>query len=404
MIARPLFHPHVGAAPKALTAVQVANAYGFPNATGKGQTIAIIELGGGFGQSDLNTYFRGLGLPTPFVRAVFVQGAQNEPGQDPTGADGEVLLDIEVAGAVAPSAKIVVYFAPNTDDGFLAAISTAVASDPRPCAISISWGGPETSWSLSALRAYDQAFALARSKGIAVFCAAGDAGADDGTPKPVADFPASSPNVIACGGTRLEIGDLGTWSSETVWDDGASSATGGGYSTTFPRPSWQPSTVGQFRGLPDISANADPESGYRVRVDGQDMVIGGTSAVAPLLAGLVARLAELVGGPVGNFVEVAYANPSAFTDITTGDDEGYSASVGWDPASGLGSPVGAKLLAALTGNTPTPVPPPTPTPADPDRTLWLSLEHWATGERHTGDNHRAAKAVLAWAKAKGLTA
>lgn len=402
--AQPRFRP-AAAAPAGLTAVQVAKAYDFPAATGSGQTIAIIELGGGFGTADLTTYFGGLGLATPKVTAVSVQGGKNVAGQDPNGADGEVLLDIEVAGAVAPGAGQLVYFAPNTDAGFLAAINAAAKATPAPAAISISWGGPESSWTAQSLQAFDQAFAAARAAGIVVLAAAGDSGADDGTSGPVADFPAGSPNVIACGGTRLAIDSTGAWSSESVWDDGANSATGGGYSKTFPRPTWQPTTVGQFRGVPDISGNADPESGYRVVVDGQTGVIGGTSAVAPLLAGLVARLAQLTGKPVGELVTVAYATPSAFTDITTGNNEGYSAGKGWDPASGLGSPVGSKLLAALGSGTPTqPTPPPTdPTPpADADATLWTATKSWANGV-HTGSNAKAAKSVLAWAKAKGLS-
>ena len=126
-----------GAAPAAArvsyTPPQLANVYSMPTGTdGTGQTLAIIELGGGFGSSDLDTYFRGLGIPTPSVTAVGVDGAKNEPGQDPSGADGEVLLDIEVAGAIAPKAPIVVYFAPNTDAGFLDGISTAAHAEPNP--------------------------------------------------------------------------------------------------------------------------------------------------------------------------------------------------------------------------------------------------------------------------------
>ncbi|WP_197537242.1 MULTISPECIES: S53 family peptidase [Frankia] len=418
--ARPRFQP-AASARQGLTALQVARAYDFPAATGEGQTIAIIELGGGFGQADLDTYFGGLDLPTPAVSAVGVQGAANVPGGDPDGADGEVLLDIEVAGAVAPGAAQVVYFAPNTDAGFLAAINAAAAATPRPAAISISWGGPESSWTAQAMRAYDQAFAAARAAGITVLAAAGDAGADDATDRLVADFPAGSPNVIACGGTKLTLDAAGARASEVVWNEAADSATGGGYSATFTRPAWQPAAVGRYRGLPDISGNADPQTGYRVVVDGQPTVVGGTSAVAPLLAGLVARLAQLTGAPVADLAAVAYANPAAFTDITAGDNQGYPARSGWDPASGLGSPVGTKLLTAVGGPTPPPTTPPptTPPPTTPpptipppttpptqtvdaaDRALWSAVATWAGGT-HTGANARAAKAVRAWAQAKSL--
>lgn len=364
MIARPYLRPYAGEAPRALTPLQVAAAYDFPTATGVGQTIAIIELGGGWALDDLQAYFSGLGLAVPDVTWEPVGTGYNYPGGDANGADGEVLLDIEIAGAIAPGAKIVVYFGDNTDSGFLAAINAAIDATPTPCAISISWGGPETSWSRSALQQYDAAFARAVAKGIVVLAAAGDSGADDGTRRKVADFPASSPNVIACGGTRLELDGAGARASETVWDDGPGDATGGGYSNGFSPPAWQVGLGHPRRGIPDVSGNADPESGYPIIVDGQRQVIGGTSAVAPLYAGLVARLREL-GANTAYLAEDAYMHPEAFVDITSGGNEGYQAGTGWDPASGLGVPVGTALLAAL-GGAPTPVPPPDePPPASP---------------------------------------
>jgi kumamolisin len=361
----PRFHPgpHTSQAPHALTAVQVASAYRFPAGTGKGQTIALIELDGGFTPDDLDSYFHGLDLPTPIVQAVAVDGGANRPGSD---ADTEVLLDIQVAGAIAPDARQLVFFAPNTDAGFVGAVQAAI--DAKPCAISISWGAPETAWTSKSIKAMSAAFAKAAALGIPVFAAAGDAGADDGTPKPVADYPASDPNVIACGGTRLTVTTAGEWFAEQVWNDGASSASGGGYSKMFPRLAWQPATVGRYRGLPDISGNADPRSGYRIVVDGRDTIIGGTSAVAPLLAGLAARLAEL-GCPLADLAKISYANPTAFLDIVSGGNNGWTASTGWDPASGLGSPIGSRLAAALKSQpvqTPPVTPPAPPVTAGPD--------------------------------------
>ncbi len=236
--------PAPAAAPTSYTPPQVAALYQFPAGTdGTGQTIAIIELGGGFGSSDLDPYFAGLGLPVPSVTAASVDGAVNQPGQDPNGADGEVLLDIEVAGAVAPGAAQIVYFAPNTDQGFVDAVTTAVHATPTPTVVSISWGQSEDSWTAQARTSLDQAMADAAALGVTVCVAAGDNGSSDGQSGSGAhvDFPASSPHALACGGTSLHgNATTGVISSETVWNDGASGgATGGGVSDTFGLPSWQ---------------------------------------------------------------------------------------------------------------------------------------------------------------------
>lgn len=224
------------------TPLQLANAYTMPSGTdGTGQTLAIIELGGGFGAADLSTYFGGLNIATPSVTAVGVDGAKNVPDQDPNGADGEVLLDIEVAGAIAPKASILVYFAPNTDAGFLDAISTAAHASPTPTAMSISWGQSEDQWTAQARTSMDDAFAEAAALGVTITVAAGDSGSGDAESSGVhVDFPASSPHALACGGTSLHLTATGTVHTETVWNDGSSGgATGGGVSDTFAQPSWQ---------------------------------------------------------------------------------------------------------------------------------------------------------------------
>jgi kumamolisin len=347
------------------TPLQLASAYGMPDADGTGQTIAIIELGGGFGQHDLDTYFGGLGLPTPSVTAVSVDGATNAAGQDPNGADGEVLLDIEVAGAIAPAATLLVYFAPNSDAGFLDAVSQAAHASPAPTVMSISWGQSEDQWSKAARDAMDAAFADAALLGATVFVAAGDSGSTDNEAQgaPHCDFPASSPHVLGCGGTALHLGADATVADEVVWNDGgAGGATGGGVSDAFPLPDWQrgagvPARAGSGgagRGVPDVAAVADPQTGYQVLVDGQSMVIGGTSAVAPLWAGLVCRLAQLLGRPLGQLTPTLYASvaPGApadgLRDITSGSNGAYSAAPGWDPCTGLGVPSGAALLTLLS--------------------------------------------------------
>ena len=366
--ARAQFHAiPLTAARTSYTPPELARIYNFPaGADGSGQGVAIIELGGGFGQDDLDTYFAGLGITGPRITAVGVDGAVNHPGQDPTGADGEVLLDIEVVGALAPKADILVYFAPNTDAGFLDAIINASHATPTPAAISISWGQSEDAWTAQARTAFDQALADASALGVTVTAAAGDNGSTDGATdgKDHADFPASSPHALACGGTRLDADTAtGTISSETVWNDGPHSATGGGYSDTFPTPVWQnglaartrhhkpgpkPVPGSHGRGVPDVSGVADPQTGYKVRVDGKDMVIGGTSAVAPLWAALIALFAQSTNRHFGQIQPLLYSRKAGFRDVTSGNNGTYQAVSGWDPCTGLGSPDGTALLAAIT--------------------------------------------------------
>lgn len=342
---------------------QVAAAYSFPSGVnGAGQTIGIIELGGGYETDDLNNYFSGLGInPGPTVTAVSVDGAQNAPGQDPNGADGEVELDIEVAGAIAPGASILVFFTANTTQGFLDGITNAIHGTTPVNVISISWGSAEATWTAQAMQSYDQAFQDAGALGITICVAAGDGGSSDGETdgQSHADFPASSPNVLACGGTSLQISS-GAIQSEVVWNDGSSGgATGGGVSETFPLPSYQsaanvPSSVNSGfagRGLPDVAGDADPATGYQIIVDGQSAVVGGTSAVAPLFAGLIALINQQLGKPAGFLNPSIYASaPTAneFNDIVSGNNGAYSASPGWDACTGWGSPIGTAISNSLS--------------------------------------------------------
>jgi kumamolisin len=353
------------AAAVSYTPPQVAEIYQFPADTdGTGQTIGIIELGGGFSASDLDTYFSGLGISVPSVTAQGVDGGSNVAGQDPNGADGEVLLDIEVAGSVAPGAQQVVYFAPNTDQGFIDAVTTAVHATPTPSAVSISWGQSEDSWTAQARTSLDAAIADGAALGVTVCVASGDNGSSDGVTGSQAhvDFPASSPHALACGGTSLHADPTtGQISSETVWNDGSSGgAGGGGVSDVFALPTWQanagvPQTAsgGTGRGVPDVAGNADPETGYQVLVDGQSTVIGGTSAVAPLWAALTSRLAQATGTSFGLIQSALYSGVQAgqaapgFRDITSGNNGSYSAGPGWDACTGLGSPDGSALLNQL---------------------------------------------------------
>lgn len=355
-------HPIVAqAGAQSFTPPQVAAAYNFPSGVdGTGQTIALLELGGGYTDSDLTTYFQQLGIKPPQVTAVSVDGGQNSPG-DPNGADGEVALDIQIAGAIAPGARIAVYFAPNTDQGFQDALTTAIHDQTnKPSIISISWGGAESNWTATTMQAFDDACQSAAALGITIFVAAGDNGSSDGIAdgKDHVDFPASSPHVLACGGTKLTV--QGTVrQSEVVWNDQATGggATGGGVSSVFAVPSWQesislpaPTSNAGGRGVPDIAGDAAPSTGYQIQVDGQQQVVGGTSAVAPLWAALAALLNQKLGRNLGWLNPTLYQHASAFLDITSGSNGDYTAASGWDACTGLGSPDGAKLLQALSGS------------------------------------------------------
>jgi kumamolisin len=291
-----------------------------------------------------------------------VDKGTNSPG-NPNGADGEVMLDIEVSAAVATGANVAVYFAPNTDQGFLDAITTAVHdSTNSPSVLSISWGGAESTWTQQSVTAIDEACQAAATLGVTITVASGDDGSTDGVSGGGnnVDFPASSPHVLGCGGTKL-VGSGTTITSEVAWNELAANegATGGGVSTLFALPSWQdnsnvpkPTTSTGGRGVPDVAGDADPTTGYTIRVDGETTTIGGTSAVAPLYAGLIA-LANAANGRDAGFVNpILYGDPQAFRDITSGNNGAFSAGPGWDACTGLGSPHGAAVIAALATSEP----------------------------------------------------
>ncbi|MBE7212189.1 MAG: S8/S53 family peptidase [Gluconacetobacter diazotrophicus] len=350
--------------------------YDFPTGvTGAGVTVALIELGGGYRASDNSAAFKAMGLKVPRVIAVGVDGATNAPGSD---ADGEVALDIQVVGGLAPGAEIAVYFAPNTDAGFADAISQAVHDQTnKPSVISISWGGPESSWTAQAVAAMNTALQDAGSLGLSVFVAAGDSFATDGVEDGQAhvDFPASSPFAIGCGGTRITVSG-NTVSNEVVWNDGSTGGgTGGGISALFPPPAFQsgvtlPPRAGggggatggsAGRGVPDVAGDASPASGYVVVTGGQKEVVGGTSAVAPLWAGLAALINSKARTPVGFLPDFLYAQVLAgkklTVEITEGNNRppgsaiGYDAGPTWNACTGLGRPDGKALFDALVNRT-----------------------------------------------------
>jgi kumamolisin len=373
------------------TAAELAKIYNFPQGfDGSGQTIGIIELGGGYRPSDLDAYFSNLGLPTPTVIPVSVDGGTNAPSSA-NSDDAEVVLDIQVAGAAAPGAKFVVYFAPNnaSSSGFLDALTKAIHdTENNPSVISISWGGPENISTNNFQSQFDKALQAAALLGITVCVAAGDNGAADVGPKAWdgeahVDFPSASPFALSCGGTSL-ITANNAISAESVWNqnqadlspdagpDGSFGSGGGGVSGAFPLPGYQqqanvPGSLNptgfKGRGVPDVTGDGDPNTGYDILVDGNKVQEGGTSAVAPLWAALVAIINQKLNGRVGFVNPQLYALPAgsgAFHDISVGNNRvsfqqfenvGYDAGPGWDAASGLGSPDGTALSNVLKTGT-----------------------------------------------------
>lgn len=377
--------------------------YNFPtDVNGEGQTIGLIELAGdgiiapttGYHPEDIQTFFQKIGLTPPILKDVFVDGATNSPDGQPVreteNGDGEVVLDIEVAGAIAPGAKINVYFGPlASDDGFRDAINVAINGDangqnslPPGSVLSISWGGPEGANQSGLIEDMDHLFAVAAAKHITICVASGDDGSrDNGSDGSLnVDFPASSPWVLSCGGTSLPQRSV---NSEVVWNDttnrSGNGATGGGISDVFDingtntnlsHATYQvnitlpPSHVKlNGRGVPDVAGVADPLTGYNIWFNGQmnsnsngsQNAFGGTSAVAPLYAGLITLINKSLGRAVGFINPIIYENVNVrntFHDITSGNnniggDSDYMAGVGWDACTGLGSPNGIDLLNAL---------------------------------------------------------
>ena len=359
--------------PNGVPATTFAKRYNFPTTfggkklDGSGQCIAIIELGGGFDNSDLQLYFQKIHVSQPNVVAISVDGAGNRPTR--TGdSDGEVMLDIEVAAAVAPKAKIAVYFAPNRGNGFLDAISMAVHDTERkPSVVSISWGGPEEGEE-QAVKAFHEVFVAAAALGVTICAASGDHGtADlDGNQwdgKIHVDHPASDDFVLGCGGTQIDASG-----KDVVWNDGTALkdpdgggwATGGGISTIFPVPAYQKKANTTLslvshkhgRGVPDIAMSA---TDYFVRVHSLDQPSGGTSAVAPLMSALVALLNQAKKKNVGFLNPFLYNNAAkgVVTPVTSGTNaiaktvKGYKAKNGWSACTGLGIPNGKTILANL---------------------------------------------------------
>jgi len=368
--------------PYGQTASYFAQYYNFPPVTpGSAPVIGIVSLDGSYQQSDLQYYWqRCLGLTTlPKVIHVAVDGAT--PTFTGSDSDIENTLDLQIAGGICPTATLLLFSAPNTNKGFYDAINAAVIGTTvngvlyKPSIVSISWGAPENQYSNSSLQAFNQLFQTAVSLGITITVACGDSGSDDGVGdgQPHADFPASSPYVTACGGTSLASGGIEsawTWSARYQW------GTGGGISRIFPAPSYQrgvvtyptgtlPSTatLQGLRALPDIALNADPLSGWTIYFNNQLLYneMGGTSCVAPAMAGLLGLMNLRYSVSFNTSLYAAYkvAAASCFVDITIGNNDSIAGSngvfpctSGYDFCTGLGAVNGVNLFSVLQKGTP----------------------------------------------------
>jgi kumamolisin len=335
--------PRVGGPYRVL---DLCKAYNFPTGLSGGGVIGILELDGGYTQADLDLFSQLNGLPQIQCSDISVNGGQNTPGQE---ADGEVLLDIQVAAAAyyfctgqMPTIKM--FFAPNAFSSFSAVMNAAVAAGCD--VLSISWGADEQGWGADNADQTEAAAQAATDSGCVIFAASGDNSSSDGDVGANVDLPSACPHVIGCGGTTK------TPFSEVVWGDGTPNGrgTGGGYSSLFSPPDWQigaPPSPGQpGRLVPDVAANADPNTGYLIVANGQEIPIGGTSAVAPFYAGLFAAF----GRQLGFVTPMLWQNPESFEDITQGSNGSFNASVGPDPCTGLGVPIG-QALASLFSRT-----------------------------------------------------
>ncbi len=338
---------------KGYTGRMVAELYGFPmQYSGARQTIGFIQLGGGYHIRDMEQYFADIGITPPEVIAQEYTNARNSPSFSHV-ADSEVAMDMQIAGAVAPGARQVVYFAPNTSKGFMDVIAKAIFDrEYRPGVLCICWGAPEKDWTEQLMDVINDYFKIACILGITVCVASGDAGASNGVKdgKAHVDFPASSPYVLSCGGTKLTTLETRIL-SETVWNEAENAATGGGVSEYFPVPFYQENAnipvsknAGKFkgRGVPDIAGHASFKAGYRVLVNGRYQLLGGTSAATALYAGLMALFNEEAGMPRGFINPMLYASPQILrkvvfgNNITVNSKIGYRAGSGWNGCTGLG--------------------------------------------------------------------
>ena len=337
----------------------VASLYNFPpGADGRGQTIGIIEFGGGFDQKDLEQYFATLKLPVPEVDSVPVNGGANRPERT-DGTEMETALEIEIAASIAPRAHLKVYFAPPSFEAVDFAAAVRQATTDGVSVLLIGYGLSESEWKDQDIKVVDEALEQAAKRGVTVVVASGDKGVTNGETdgRHHVNYPASSVWVLSVGATSVQI-ENGKIKSEKVWR-GGQFATGGGVSEKFARPEWQNGVEVPLRadksagrGLPDVVATADPTLGYPIIAHGKTMPVGGTGAVVPLWGGLIALLNQANGHNLGYVTPRFYREfgpAGLLREITEGDNgvpgvAGFKAGPGWTPVAGWGRPDGVKLI------------------------------------------------------------
>lgn len=377
------------ATPQVLTAKTIASIYTLtPTVTPRDVVVAVIGLGGGLRgrvaadgtvtNGDVHAYWRSEGIAAadqPRVKIVLVDGAVNDPLGD-VGSTTENTVDVETVGSCCPGSRVLIllYLAPNTLSGFYNAFLAAkqgmsitisnttrtirtntTVQYPPAHVITCSWGAPERSFDRSDLYRFDALFEQCAQAGVNICCASGDNGSSDGAPGLNVDFPASSPHVVGCGGTRLTCPNLSydDQTDEVAWTDG-----GGGVSAVFPLPLYQHASSFSARAtespsalltistrcVPDLALNADPNTGVSYFVNGSRVVIGGTSIVAPAVAAFIAA-----AGITYFLNPRMYAcRSTCFHDIRGGNNGAYIATPGYDLVTGLGSLDGQTLLTQLS--------------------------------------------------------
>jgi kumamolisin len=390
---RPILSPAAAVAGGAVSGVtrlvyndprKLAAWYGFPaGATGAGQTVAVIQFGGGYNQEDMEDYFRLRGIPCPEMSLVELDGQTNQPasaqvmrscaaflglldssyaGPDDAAvykassaafwATLECTMDPQILGTVVPGARLVTYMAPDTPKGKYDAFSKAIFAGAS--VINCSWGSAEDDTPQSSMISLDQLFQQAALKGVTICASAGDFGNSQPS-----HFPATSPHVLACGGSSVDAGLTRETSWYEVISNGTLSVTmsgGGGYSQLFQVPSWQTAAGQTGRGYPDVAAKSDVMNGYDVLVTGLDLPMGGTSAAAPMWAGLVTAINQKLGKLTGYLTPLLYSAEfaPALKAITQSGGGTCQPTASWNSCTGLGSPVGTGLLAALSAEPQTP--------------------------------------------------